>query len=231
MSTVQRTSVLQKLRERGHWVVVIRPGTFEEHRIRFDDLFPIVERNRVRLRGWDYPYVGNPKSLQRGPDWIQQALDSDDVLELWRFHTNGLFVHNFAMRGEWRDQSHSWPADPEWRPGTDVYYLDSIYSFVEIFEFAARLAQSQAGDSVMRVEISLKNLEGRKLVSEGRHLRSSDNLRFHDDQWSNAWDIPQTELIANPRSLAAQAAKEFFAQCGLDTSLQTLGQLQETLGR
>ena len=109
--------------------------------------------------------------------------------------------------------------------------MDAIYSFAEIFEFGARLAQSQAGDNLMHIEISLKQLEGRKLVSDQRHFRSFDDYRFNVDEWKEAWDIPQTELMSNPRPLAAKATRAFFAQCGLDVSLQTLGQLQETLGR
>ena len=38
-----------------------------------------------------------------------------------------------------------WPAEPGWTPLRDIDYLDTIYEFVEIFEFAARLALSSAG--------------------------------------------------------------------------------------
>lgn len=46
MSTVHSTTVLDKLRTRGHWFVVIRPATFEEERVR-SNLFGIVDSNSV----------------------------------------------------------------------------------------------------------------------------------------------------------------------------------------
>jgi hypothetical protein len=231
MSTAQSTTILQKIRQRGYWLVVIRPGTFEEKRVSYNDLFSIIDRNSVRFRGWDYPHVDHGTQLLRGPDWIEQDYERDDTLEVWRFHTNGLFVHNFAMTGDWRDQSQFWPADPDWQPNRHVYYLDTIYSFVEIFEFGARLALSQAGGTSMRVEIAIKNLQGRQLISEGTHLRSFDDFKINADEWADRRDVSQTELISNPRIFAARAAQEFFARFGLNLSVETIGRLQEKIGR
>ena len=230
MSTVQSTPVLDKLRSRGYWGVVIRPATFDESRIPYGDLFSTIDKNSVGFRGWDYPHVDHQTKPRRGQDWIGQEFDRDDVIEIWRFHTSGLFVHNFAMTGEWRDQSLFWPADPDWQPNC-VYYINTIYSFLEIFEFAARLAQSQVGESQMRVEIALKNLQGRQLVSEGRHFRPSDNFTIEIPEWAERWDMAQTELIARPRELAARAARDFLARFGLDISLEVLAQIQGTIGR
>ncbi len=231
MSTVESPLVLDKIRQRGYWFVVIRPMAFEEIRIPYNDLFPIIQNNSVRFRGWDYPHVDGKFQPHRGPDWIEQNYDRDDSLEVWRIHTSGLFVHNFAMTGDWRDQSQFWPADPGWLPKKFLYYLDAIYSFVEIFEFGARLAQSRAGGSSMQVEIAIKNLRGREIVSEGNHFRPFDNFTFETDEWRIRRELPQTELIANPRGLAAQATQDFFARSSLEVSLETLGYLQEKLGR
>ena len=65
MSTVQETTVLNKIRSRGYWRVVIRPTTFQEHRVpRYADLFPIIEKNSVQLRGWDYPHIDRSQPPQ-----------------------------------------------------------------------------------------------------------------------------------------------------------------------
>ncbi len=46
MSIAQAQTVLEKIRTRGYWRVVIRPATFEENHIPNDsDLFQIVEKN------------------------------------------------------------------------------------------------------------------------------------------------------------------------------------------
>ena len=75
MSTAQSTTVLDKIRSRGHWSVVIRPATFDASRVGYSDLFSIIDRNSVRFRGWDYPHVDRGNPPHRGPDWIEQEFD------------------------------------------------------------------------------------------------------------------------------------------------------------
>jgi hypothetical protein len=58
MSVTQEQTTLAKIHTRGYWHVVIRPTSFEEKHIPdYADLFPIVEKHSVQLRGWDYPHV------------------------------------------------------------------------------------------------------------------------------------------------------------------------------
>ena len=58
MSVAQELTVLDKIRTRGYWRVLIRPTQFDENHIAdYSDLFPIVEKNSVQLRGWDYPHI------------------------------------------------------------------------------------------------------------------------------------------------------------------------------
>ena len=140
MSTIQETAILSKIRSRGYWRVVIRPTTFQEKRIeQYADLFPIVDRNSVQLRGWDYPHVDHRNEPLRGADWVGQEHDWEEHIEVWQFYQSGLFVHYFAIWGDWTDQSAR-PAEPGWAPLQDIEYLHTIVEFVEIFEFAARLA-------------------------------------------------------------------------------------------
>jgi hypothetical protein len=87
-------------------------------------------------------------------------------------YQSGQFVHDFALAGDWRDQSKFWPPEPGWSPGTHLYYVSTIYSFLEIFEFAARLAQSPAGSSVTHVEIDLRNREGWRIPIRRRRTET-----------------------------------------------------------
>ncbi len=235
MSTVETTKVLDKIRERGYWSIVIRPATFDDSRIPYADLFSIIERKSVRYRGWDYPCVYQGRQ-QRGSDWIGIEYEGDLSIEAWRFHTSGLFIHHFAMFGEWRDESkHFWRPEPNetWEPYQFIYYMNTIYSFVEIFEFASRLALSPAGGPQMRVDITINNIQGRKLVSEnpGQQIRFSDNYRVEIPEWTYGRDLSQNELIAMPRELAADATKDFLARFGANVSFDTLRELQGKLGR
>ena len=232
MSVTQEQITLDKIRTRGYWRVVIRPASFEEKHIPdYSDLFPIVEKNSVRLRGWYYPHVDTGRQPDTGADWVGQECDWKHQIEVWRLYQSGQFVHYFALAGEWRDRSDFWPPEPGWSHGKHIYYVNTIYSFVEIFEFAARLAQSPAGAGRMHVEIDLRNLKGRRLVAEDICHALSGDYRTNMPDWKYPWDGSQTDLIARPRELAATAAREFFARFGLNVSPEIMLRIQERIGR
>jgi hypothetical protein len=232
MSIAQEQTVLDKIRTRGYWRVVIRPAIFEEKHIpNYSDLFQIVERNSVRLRGWDYPHIDYQREPLRESDWVGQEYDCQDEIEVWRLHLSGQFVHFFALAGEWRDHSTAWPQEPGWQTGRYLYYVQNIYSLLEIFEFAARLALSPAGATSMRVDIDLEGLKGRQIVEPDVRFRFSQTYATQMPRWHYPWEGAQTELIARPRELAAEAARELFTRFGLDVSLETLVRLQGEIGR
>ena len=232
MSVAQEQNTLSKIRERGYWRVVVRPSVFDaQHIPDYAGLFPIIERNAVRLRGWDYPHVDHDHQTVRGADWVGQEGQWDDELEIWRLYQSGQFVHYFAMAEEWRDLSSLRPADSTWHPGRYICYISTVYSFLEIYEFAARLALSPAGASIMRVEVELGNLQGRRLITESIRYPLSGLYRIDLPKWQRRWEGSQTELISTPRGLAACATREFFARLGLDLSVDVIKKIQESIGR
>jgi hypothetical protein len=232
MSVAQEQTVLEKLRTRGYWRVVIRPTSFKENHLpNYSDLFPIIEKNSVRLRGWDYPHIDYQSEPLNGADWVGQDFERQDELEIWRVYMSGQFAHLFAMAGEWSDQSVHWAAEPGWRPGRYMYYIHTIYSFVEIFEFAARLALSLASAPSMHVGIDLKGLQGRQIVSTDIMVPVSGTYVTQMPEWTYRWEGSQAELIARPGEFAAVAARELFARFNFDLSLEILAKLQARIGR
>ena len=232
MSTVQESAVLSKLRSRGFWRVVIRPTTFQHDRISdLDDLFPIVAKKSVQIRGWDYPHVDHNSPPRRGGAWVGQDCDWKGEIEVWRLYRSGQFLHYFAIAGDWRDESSFWPAPVDWKPRQELYYLDTIYSLVEIFEFATRLALSPAAAGWMRVDIELKDLAGRRLATTDSQIALHGDYQTHDAEWSHRWEGSAFDLIATPRELASTAARDLFARFGLEVSPMIMRMLQERIGR
>ncbi len=232
MSVAQEQSVLDKIRTRGYWRVVIRPFSFgQSHIPNYAELFPIVAKNSVQRRGWGYPHVDHRNPPMGGADWVGQEIDWDRIIEVWRLYLSGQFVHSFAITGDWRDQSSNSPADNGWAPGRSLDYIDTIYEFVEIYEFAARLAFSSAGASSMHVEVQLHGLQGRRLVSTDIMVCLTEDYVTQMSEWSHRWEGSQTELIARPGELAAGATRNLFARFGLDVSPDVLARLQARIGR
>src|SRR5262249_44701302 len=152
-------------------------------------------------RGWDYPHIDLQSPPLTGADWVGQEFDRQDEIEVWRLYTSGQFVHFFTVWGDWRDHSTVWPAEPGWNPCRFLYYIPTVYSLIEIFEFAARLALSPAGAVSMQVEIQLHSLRGRRLVSTDIMVPLSGVYITQMPEWNFRWDGSQAELIAKPREL------------------------------
>ncbi|MGO9463925.1 MAG: hypothetical protein ACLQVF_07200 [Isosphaeraceae bacterium] len=230
MSVAQERGVLDKIRTRGYWRVVIRPAKFDQNRIgSCSDLFPLVEKNSVRFRAWGYPHVDRRGRPLTGGDWVGQETNWELYVEVWRLFLSGQFIHFFAIADDWRDQSGLWPASDDWAPGRYLHIMDSVCQLTEIFEFAARLALTPAGASLMRVEIAVGKLRGRRLVvgDRGGPIETSHETAAAD--WRHVWQGALTDLIAQPRELAMLAAQDLFACFGEKMSLEILRVAQENL--
>ena len=162
--------------------------------------------------------------------WVKSSKWQDQI-ELWRLYQSGQFIHFLALCGDWRDRSEIWPTEPGWRHGQFLYYLDTVYTLVEIFEFASRLALSPARAPAMAVQIDLKGLQDRRLTTTDGSIAQHGDYRTQLPEWNYRWEGSLTELIAEPRELAATASRDLFAAFNLNVANEVLRRLQERIGR
>ena len=127
--------LIEKITSRGYWRVVIRPTEFSAERVKdIAALGPLVAANVVSLRGWNFPHVARTGS-SIGPDFIENQSEWNGYLEVWRFFQSGQFYVLRGMRSDWMLEDH----------GKLLWTVHALYTFTEIFEFAARLATTAAG--------------------------------------------------------------------------------------
>ena len=82
------SELLDNLRSRGYWRVVIRPGTFIEQRVsNISALYPILQKISVQLRGWGFPHLDSRDQPHIDTDWIGQESEWERYLEVWRFYS------------------------------------------------------------------------------------------------------------------------------------------------
>lgn len=210
----------QRIRSAGYWEAVIRPATHVPTRVPIAKLESIVERNAVQIRGWDFPHVDRRKPPARLQDSIVNATEWEHIAELWRFYQSGQFVSLRAMWTDWRDRSGFWPVGPneQWRRGGQLLMLDAFYSLVEIYEFAARLSATDAGDSTMVIDVTVGGLQGRDLKMESP---TRAGLSWSTPAQLSVLRLPthsigRDELIADPVKLAVIGASELFSRFGRD---------------
>lgn len=218
--------ILETIKSRGHWRVIIRPTQFVKERVAtLAELRDIVPKCSVTLRGWDFPHVGDNRTpIQNGLDWVQQSCDFAHHIELWRLYQSGQFVFYGALLDDWRDNS-PWgdPAPANWQAGQSLAIASALYTYTEIYEFAARLALSAVGSDDVVVDATLSGLEDRRLVVD-----EPRRVPLHGVHVASIREFPsqrlyqRAELTAKPRELALELAIQLFERFGWNASLYSL---------
>jgi len=186
-------SLLEKIKSRGYWEVIIRPTRFEREHLSLSECIQIVQDCRVVLRGWDYPHISrrHPPHVG-GVDYVESLTDWNGCKELWHMYQSGQFVHLFGCREDWLGErtgllGPSPYADIE--PGSVLGVILTLYSVTEIYEFASRLAEKSLFDEAVFLSIILHSMRNRKLMffESGRFL--------FDDYVCNIDDLPLDKTI------------------------------------
>jgi len=223
------SAIKEKILTRGYWLVVIRPARFIEKRIPdISELYPLVQKNSVRLRGWGFPHLDLKNQHKIDIDWIGEDCEWEHYLSSWRFYQSGLFTHLSGMSIDWRDQSSFWPADENWKPGLLLGAGEVICQYTEIMEFAARLALSEAGGETMYVEIKSGNLDGRALYLDDRRKGGFfQEYKASINEYPFGREYPRTELIANSKNIAVNASVKLFKRFGWNVKQAQISSWQE----
>lgn len=223
------TEVLLKIRERGYWHVLIRPTAFKRNLVSsLRELESAVETSVVQIRGWDYPHW--PKSgVRRIDDSIEGTVDWEDHKEYWRAYESGQFVHFFAMREDWLGENSSLRRVPV-EPKSVLGYETTIYTFSEIFLFAARWTSKLGLGPEVLISVKLQELAGRHLhtfdfnrVPFEPYRTSATSTFSHEVQYS------PSELIANAAELAVLPLRGLFEQFHWDVADENLREVQRKL--
>ncbi len=235
------STLLEDIRSRGYWHVVIRPSTFEQERIALSKLFPLIQRTALSIRGWEFPFVEGVTAAQRktSTDWVGIENEWDRILEAWRIYQSGQFVHESGILDDWLDRSKYTPAGEQWQPGLQISVPGLVFRLTEVFEFAARLAVADTYrlDESLVVEATLHNTEGRALYDTGTYgqFPKMGRLPMFDRHVTSGKFIPyrkellKEEIIAQPWDLALGAAQYLFERFGWNPSKDLLKNIQSEI--
>lgn len=226
-------SIIETIHSRGYWQVAIRPDEFVQDRVAdILSLFPILQKSCVEMRGWDFPHIGYKLRPHIDLTWISEQIEWEHYLEVWRFHKSGLFLHLGGMPIDWRDRSNLWPAYDKWLPGQLLGVGDTLYRFTEIFEFASRLALTEAGGDQMHIEIRIGNLKDRSLyIGDRRGGEFFRNYTTSLEEFPYEDRFNKSQLVSSTRDLAIDASHELFKRFNWHVTRDELDQLHDDLLR
>ena len=114
------SKLLEKIRSRGHWRVIIWPSTFVENRVPHrSSLLPILQKTSVDFKGWRFPHIDSFRIPDDGSDWIGQEIDWALCFELWRFYQSGQFIFYSGMLSDWTKHTGTYTGLPSQWPSAD----------------------------------------------------------------------------------------------------------------
>lgn len=215
--------LIDKIKSRGYWRINFQPLVFGQKIKTIGECKDLIQKNSVRLRGWDYPHfpqrVDDDTGTEPAAEYFAGWIDWNNHKEFWRMYKSGQFLHYIALREDWLEED-DWHHNlsKEIKPMTSLGVVGSvIYQMTEIFEFLSRITNAGIYDEGVSVSIILKNTKGRELwIEDGNrmpfifpHKTGADNIEF-------AKQYSKDELISKPKELAIEAILLIFDSFGWD---------------
>jgi hypothetical protein len=200
--TNQTTSLLDKIKSRGYWHIVIRPEVFLKERITsLRDCQQLIENNQIRHRGWYFPHI-DERDLHRGLDYIELNTEFRSTKESWRFYQSGQLAFFSALSEDWIADDTLMPNDYRQgiKPGLVLEVISALYQLAEAYEFVARLAQHGVYGRDFYLRINLVGVKGRQLFfwpGSGRYLSMAYVCQVIELPRENSYAV--TDFIARSR--------------------------------
>jgi hypothetical protein len=159
--------VLQCIKQRGNWLVVVRPKNFEKEKLNLKTCKDMVLKSIVSRRPYNYPHyyanLGGDDPISSEIDYVHCITDIrpymgaiSPPLSVWRMYQSAQFVHRFScVEDYWEDSG-----------GKNVLSVTStLYIITEIYEFASRVDENDnILDDDLFIIIALNNMKDRSLV-------------------------------------------------------------------
>lgn len=198
--------ILHEIQKRGNWTVIIRPLTFAENRLNFEEALEIMKKSAVNLRSWKYPmFIEVPKregGIINRSNCIQCIIDHRVNKEFWRLYRSGQFFHRFSIREDWPDYEES---------NKKLDILNTLFRLTEIFRFASALSASQdMFNGGTAIEIELSDLSNRILTTADPSRTLTHDYRCYEYSLKCMKDYLAEEIRGHTSELAIDCAVEIF---------------------
>ena len=230
------SELLEKIRSRGYWKVIIRPADLVENRIENPDaLYRILDNSaaRIRHRWFGFPHIQWESETRRGKDWIGQEFQWGRYLELWRFYQSGQFIAYRGLYGDWADHAPALPVPAEADLRACLEAEDALLQLTEVFQLAVSLTFTAAAADCVHLAASLHNLEGRQLVLQRGAARPDTIATAAPSavaEFVYRREFPKITLAIQSKELAQQAAGELFRHFDWHPPARLLQDLQANFG-
>lgn len=214
---------MRRIETKGYWLAKVRPVPYNPERLADNSAcYDLVQHAMVRLRGWDYPHDDLNGRLA-GQAYVAGGTEpgrEDGQFDYWRMYRSGQFVH---WREMWEEDERDQIEQRLGERGRIVptpqrRYLsitNTVWTCLEIFEFARRLSERGNLGPDLRVEVELHGTRGRMPFywhNILHRLRPSSCDQDEIRLWLNTSGVA---LISGTHDMAAQMSTEILNSFGV----------------
>lgn len=237
--------IINKIKSKGYWRVIVRPSKdfYREDRFGLSDLKKTIEESQIRLRGWYYPHIDRNTVKIINQTTIYNECDFEGHIEHWELMTSGQFVHIFSMQEDYviseqkvNEIRTDFAFNKNEAKDINLFLevVSAVYRFTEIYKFASNFSQAVEMQDVEEFEviIELYNVENRLLFiwDWSRDLHSPYICHVRDGKISFTNKYTKNDLIANFDNYSLEIAIKTFQLFNWENpSLQVLGNDQKKL--
>lgn len=231
-----KTNFIEKIKSHGYWRINFQPIVATIKLKDFKSCRELIEKNSVKLRGWDFPHIPRRQGENGGSGVTDNCYEAWEEFgvhkEFWQIFKSGQFLCYRALGEDWFSED-SWYKDLSERikPDTSLGVIGSvIYQITEVLEFLSRLTHDGIYNEGVKVNIALQNTKGRILW-----IDSSDRAPFFYERKTQANEIKfskiynKNEVIENPKKLAREIILEVFDYFEWEPTEEQITRDQENL--
>lgn len=102
---IENNDLINQIKQKGYWKIIIRPTSYEENRIgTLVKCQKLLQENKLSLRGWDFPHIAE---LENGNQYVQAIENFGQYKELLRLYKSGQFIYYKSMSEEHMEEQFS----------------------------------------------------------------------------------------------------------------------------
>lgn len=217
-----KDGLLEKIKGGMRWTLRIIPYSRPDRIVGFRECEDLVAKNRLSIRGWDFPHISSRNDEHggyvRGDKYLENWTDWATRQEFWRFYKSGQFIYMERLEEE------NSPISPN---ANFIDVISTIYTFTEYFVFAERMAGEEIFEGRCKVELIYNSLEPTLLHAGRNRVPFFDEKRFDGNEIKISRKVEHYGDTYGGRHDAQEAVLEFFDHFGWNPDASQISSEQD----
>lgn len=230
-------SIISEIKERPHWLIIIRPTKFNETLIEsLEECTRIIDKSKIVRNFRHFPFYDIENTVYQN-DSVSSFSKGEINTEYWKFFQSGQFYYlskfgedDYPKAGERAFIYYFGETTDRSTISGFNDYLTLLYKLTDVMEFACELAMGDLLFPSVSLTIKMNGVKDRILLPIDDKRRSYiKQHKSSSNTLGKEWFIETKKLISNHQELAVEYTQYFYERFGwLNISSEFLKDEQKT---